>query len=453
MRRVARRFFVLAALLSEVARAQGIAVSGTVRDSIGGVPLGGAIVQLVADSANAMPRMAVADSSGRYRIDGVPRGRYIISFLHPLLDSLTLEPVLHSLAVAGDRAVAYDLGTPSGSRLRNVFCASSPGGAVVGVVRDAKDGQPLTNVSVVAEWIDMVIARGGVTSRPSSRVATTNANGWFALCGVPGPGNISLHARRNTDSTDRVDLSVPAGLFARRDLFVGASKGNGTLRGRIVNRKGDALAGAIVTVAPEGRTRSNADGDWILEGLPLGTRILDVRAIGFFPERRPVDIVEAATLVRVQMATFESVLDTMRVRVSALRGADEGGFEQRRRSSGSGRFLTEQDIRRRAPTEISDIFKSIPGVYHTPNGLDSSITMRSAFGSFAGGDGRCYPNVFIDGNSIPAMVSDLDGWLRPTDISSIEVYPDAPPPQFQVALSGCGSVVIWTKRRASRGRG
>jgi hypothetical protein len=44
----------------------------------------------------------------------------------------------------------------------------------------------------------------------------------------------------------------------------------------------------------------------------------------------------------------------------------------------------------------------------------------------------------------------LDGWLRPTDISSIEVYPDAPPPQFQVALSGCGSVVIWTKRRASR---
>jgi hypothetical protein len=447
MRRMVRSLFVVAAaLLSDIAQAQRITVSGAVRDSISGVPLGGAIVQLVADSANAIPRMALSDSTGRYRIDDVGPGRYIISFLHPLLDSLTVEPILHSLAVAGDRSVTYNLATPAGPRLRNVFCGSTPGGALVGVVRDSRGGAPLAGASVTAEWVDLIIARGGMTNSPSSRVATTNANGWFALCGVPGPGNLSVHASRGADSTDRIDVSVPSGLFARRELYLGASPGNGILRGRVVNAEGAALGGAIVSVARGSRTRTDGNGEWSLEGVPFGTRILDVRAIGFYPDRRAVDVLPSTPSVLVRMATFESVLDTMKISASMLRGADEGGFEQRRRSSGSGRFLTEQDIRRRSPTEVSDIFKSVPGLYH----VGDTIKMRSAFGSFGGGEGRCYPNVFIDGNSIPATVSDLDGWLRPTDISSIEVYPDAPPPQFQVALSGCGSVVIWTKRRASR---
>jgi len=269
---------VAAALLSRVAQGQGVSVSGTVRDSIGGAPLGGAIVQLVADSAGAIPRMAVTDSIGRYRIDGVTRGRYIISFLHPLLDSLTLEPILHSLEIAGDQSLAYNLGTPSGARLRNVFCAAKSGGALVGVVRDANTGQAQSAVSVVAEWVDLVIARGTMTNQPASRVATTNANGWFALCGVPGPGNLSVQAHRLADSTDRIDVSVPGSLFARQDLYVGASRGDGTLRGRVVNEKGGPLAGAIVSAGSVARTRSSADGEWTLAGLPRGTRILDVRA-------------------------------------------------------------------------------------------------------------------------------------------------------------------------------
>jgi hypothetical protein len=446
MRRSVRSLFVIAAMiLSGIAQAQAqsVSVSGTVRDSISGAPLGGAIIQLVADSANAIPRMAVSDSAGGYRIEGVPRGRYIVSFLHPLLDSLTLEPILHSLVVAGDRDVAYALSTPGGLRLRNVFCRSTQGGALVGVVRDSKDGQPLGGASVTAEWVDLVIARGGMANRPSSRVATTNASGWFALCGVPGPGNLSIHASRGADSTDRIDVSVPPGLFVRRELYLGASRGSGTFRGRVVNADGAALGGAIVSVARGSRTRTDANGEWSLDGVPFGTRILEVRAIGYYPDRRPVDVLPHTPSVLVRMATFESVLDTMRTTASMFRGVDEGGFEQRRRSSGSGRFLTEQDIRRRAPTEISDIFKSVSGLYHE----GESIRMRSAFGSFNGGEGRCFPNVFVDGNSIPVAVSDLDGWLRPTDISSIEVYPDAPPPQFQVALSGCGSIVIWTKRK------
>ena len=41
---------------------------------------------------------------------------------------------------------------------------------------------------------------------------------------------------------------------------------------------------------------------------------------------------------------------------------------------------------------------------------------------------------------------DLDTWMRPADVIGIEVYTgDTAPIEFQQALSGCGSVLIWTK--------
>ena len=59
-------------------------------------------------------------------------------------------------------------------------------------------------------------------------------------------------------------------------------------------------------------------------------------------------------------------------------------------------------------------------------------------------------NVFVDG----AYVSDamgpggLDSTIFPNDILGIEVYLGFAnvPPKFQRTTSGCGTVLIWTKR-------
>jgi len=41
---------------------------------------------------------------------------------------------------------------------------------------------------------------------------------------------------------------------------------------------------------------------------------------------------------------------------------------------------------------------------------------------------------------------DVDTWVRPNEIAGIEVYTgDMVPIEFQRGLSGCGSIVIWTK--------
>jgi hypothetical protein len=176
--------------------------------------------------------------------------------------------------------------------------------------------------------------------------------------------------------------------------------------------------------------------------------MLEVRAIGFYPDRRAVDVVPEALQIRVQLETFENVLDTVRVRASTTRAADAGGFETRRKSLGTGKFLTEDDIARRNPIETSDLFRAVTGVRND----GAAITMRGAFDD-------CSPTVFVDGALLPAAMvgspptpristDDIDGWVRPKDIVGIEIYHDAPPAQFQVGMSGCGSIVIWTRRRA-----
>ena len=114
-----------------------------------------------------------------------------------------------------------------------------------------------------------------------------------------------------------------------------------------------------------------------------------------------------------------------------------------------GRFLSEADIARRNPIETSDLFRSVSGVY-----VGDDIKMRGAFASAQeGSNGECTPNVFLDGMRMPTVsvltATELDSWVNPARISAVEIYPDAPPPQFHVALSGCGSIVIWTKRVAT----
>jgi hypothetical protein len=94
-----------------------------VLDSLQGAPLARALVQLVATDAPAPFGVTVeTDSLGRYRITGVPVGRYTVGFHHPRLDSLGLEPPLHGVEVGSISDVRADLAIPSAKRLRATVC-------------------------------------------------------------------------------------------------------------------------------------------------------------------------------------------------------------------------------------------------------------------------------------------------------------------------------------------
>jgi hypothetical protein len=448
-------------------RAAGVVVSGTVRDSIARTPLAGAIVQLVArDGRSLDARTTVSDARGEFAFDRVSPGRYAIGFFHPMLDSLGLESAARELTVDGRRVVRADLAIPPPARLRAAICGPKPSSAsdalVLGFVHDARDGTPVAGATVTGEWLEIAIARGKLGSRVPRLVATTSDRGWFALCDVPSPGTILLTARRGADSTDVLELSVPANGLLRRELYVGSARmvtgvdtamnathpvraGDGHLSGVVLATvDGRPVAGAVVAMAEGPETRTNELGEWTLTDAPAGSRMLEVRALGYYPERRAVDVLDGAAPVRVSLSTMRAVLDTVKVKATRLSDRQQAEFDQRRRS-GFGRYLTAEEIAQRRPAYTSELFRALPGVRFDRTNVNGelgtpSITMRAGVG------GYCQPAIYVDGHYLFELTADeLDAFVQPSEIVGIEVYSGATaPPQFQAGLNGCGSIVIWT---------
>lgn len=461
----------LAFALATAATRDGVntTVSGVVHDSIARRPLSGALVQLVADdSAAIFGQTVVSDSLGHFQFPDVPRGHYLLGFFHPMLDSLGLEPMLRAVAVTGEPTVRADLAIPSAAKLRTAICGppSNPnsGAVVVGVVRNAHDLEPAAGVTVTGEWAELVVGKGLLQRRIPRRTMVTQANGWFALCGVPSPGTTTLMATRGADSTAAIEVDVSADGFLRRELWLGRlDPREGTLTGTVSSANGrKPLGGAQVGIAGGPQTRTNERGEWTLSALPTGTRMLDVRAVGHYSERRAVDVVTGAVPVVVALATLKSVLDTMKVTASRLVNLNLVGFHERRKS-GLGRFVTPADIARRQPITTSELFRAIPGVYieivkdadtlsffsdrseaaTDTLGIrrDMKIVMRGTFSE------RCIPAVYVNGTlAFDLAAADLDALMRPTDIAGIEIYSATQTPaQFQPGMTRCGSIVFWTK--------
>ena len=462
-----------AALLARPALGQapaGTTVSGVVRDGLSHAPLPGATVQLVsATDALGGTRSAVSDSLGGFTFTGIADGRYTLGFLHPMLDSLGIEPPQRAVQVERGRPVRLDVASPSAAQIRAELCgpASADSGAVVmGVVRGAADGAPVAGASVAGVWSELTLGRGGMVPTTRRIVATTAADGLFALCNVPRGGLMAVGASRGADSTDMIDLEVPAEGFLHRALYVGAATavatpavattaapadsaalarprrtGEGMLRGTVVATAGGrVLEGALVSIAGGAQTRTDATGAWTLANVPYGTRLLEVRAVGFFPERRPVDVVQGAAPLRVSLQTMQAVLDA--VKVTARYSEGLAGFEQRRRS-GPGRYLTSEDVAKRLVIQTSDLFKNMSGVRLEGD----AIVMRGPFGD-------CTPGFFIDGHYFDTLDRlEFDNFAAPDRIRGIEIYTVASVPAQFRRLPGaaggdaapCGSIVIWTR--------
>ncbi|MEP6621319.1 MAG: carboxypeptidase regulatory-like domain-containing protein [bacterium] len=467
--------FVAAQTSDTARRPTGATVSGVVHDSIARAPLAGAIVQIVAtDDVARFGRTAVSDSLGRFTLGHVPSGRYTVGFFHPLLDSLGVEPPLREVRVDSLGPVNTNLAIPSPVQLRAAICGMSSvadsSAVLVGVVRDARTGAPVSGVMVTGEWLELSFRRSGLERHVPRLTTTTADNGWFAMCRVPKPGTMHLTASRGADSTDVIEVLVPPDGFLRRDLYLGSSRviashdsappgwasllpprlrvGDGRLTGTVITAAdGRPLPGAQVSIAGGPQTRANERGEWALTDAPTGTRMLDVRAVGYYPEHRRVDVVVDAQPVFLTLSTVKAVLDTVRITAERLKNRNDSGFEERRRK-GAGYFITDKDITQRQPVVLSEVFRMVPGVrLDDASVLDRRFRMRGPFG-------ECMPNIHLDGLPLGDHLTadELDTWARPADIKGIEVYSEATVPvQFHIGksdplnLTTCGTIVIWTK--------
>lgn len=459
-----------AAQVTDTAAARaGATIDGRVVDSLAHGPLAGATVQIAsADGASRFSRSAVSDSAGHFELGGVPDGRYLLGFFHPTLDSLGIEAPLHTVVVAGHQPVHADVAIPSAARLRAAICGARPdtaGAVIVGIVRDAADGMPVAAAQVAAQWIELAFTTKGLRRTAPRVVAASGANGWFAVCDVPRSGTTTLVATLGADSTARVDVEVPADGFARRELYVPRRQAAAATASRIAITGsaltavgGRPLAGAVVRIDGAGETRTNERGVWTVPQAALGTRMLEIRAVGYYPVRRAVDVVPGAAPVRVTLVTLRSVLDTFLVTAKMAHQRERAGFAARQRST-AGRFFTASDIARLRPQTASKLFMNMPGVrigfatdtlatLATPyvpvdmmRDVDRRVLMRGILQQW------CAPAMFVDGVFLPELnADDLDALLEPEQLAGVEVYTRATaPPQFVRPLNECGAVVIWQK--------
>jgi hypothetical protein len=430
-------------------------LEGTVTDSVHSRPLAG--VRVVALGANARPDsrgVASTDSLGRYRIDSLRPGRYLVGLESPLLDSLEITLAPREVAVAQGAVATIDLALPPAAKLRSAVCsgATLPAdrGALYGHVVDAATEAPLAGAVVTVVWREISVDRK--TLRADSDLRTTSvtadSTGWYRVCGVPTLTWLSLQLRQGERSGAAIRTVVDDSLgiairhlsldqtgqvadAATDSLTPNASAASGTARlaGVIRGPAGQTLPSAEVRVlGTTAVVRSDASGRYSLGDLPAGTQVLAVRRVGYSPTEAAFELRSNATVdgdVRLERVVM---LDS--IRIVALRSRYPA-FEQRRKMSPFGRFIGPDEMAwyQRYP-QMSDVIRML-GFRVDGDGMFAQAISRP--GPFSQ---QCEMNIIING----AEHQPING-VNPINVGAIAV--GSGPGGYD---SRCGVVEIWTKR-------
>ncbi len=445
---------------------------GRVIDSTRNVPLVDAVVQLVSAADPLKSRSAVSGSDGVFSFDSVRADTYLLGFVHPRQSALGVAPLLYRVDISSGAPVTAALFIPSVSTIIAGRCgveaSDSSMGMFTGAVRSAIDGEPMPRAVVRAQWSDVTVGRQSLEVRKPLVRQAANDNGEFAICGLPLRGSVAVRAWSGGDTSGVVDVELSADRLMTRDLFVGPAggiasasatdstgaagprarnrTGTGVARGFVRRANGTPIIGATVSVVgADVEAVTGATGEYAFRTLPLGTYMLEARAIGLLPTRIAADIrADAPPDADFALESAGQFLDTVRVRSQVSVDGDRSGFE-RRRERGGGYYVDAKALDRRQPAVVTDVLRTMPGLQIRP-GRGGPVVTGSA------SSGACTPTFFVDGMLFPVDGS-IDNILPASDIKAVEVYTRSAsaPVEFLTRSdtrgSPCAVIVLWTGRR------
>ncbi len=445
-------------------------VVGIVWDSVGMRPLTDATVRIVRADDPSIGRTATSNVNGRFRFDTLPAGVWIASFLHPVLDSLRLEPGIARIEITEPGEIELPLSIPSPRTLVTLSCRARLAadlGAIVGDLRRADDDAPLVGASVFVEWPEWTLRNRRMVTEMRKVVARSDSTGHYALCGVPTASSLRSFAWTSTDTSGAVEIAVPDHGFALQDFAIGSvervtvrldsvtgpaattteRRGRATVRGFVRTLDGRPLANALVRVLGSGsQVRTNAEGVFTIANAAPGTQSVEARAIGYAPYRLSLRLRDGeVTPAILRLAVQRVQLDTVRV-VAGKKIVPEVLAIERRMRTGVGRILDANTILERSTLFVADALRNIPGVSVVGAGYGQKVFMRSPFNG-----AECLANIVIDGLAIQAATKGefvLDDYVSRANVAAIEVYArsNLVPPEFLTSAGGCGVVAVWTKQ-------
>jgi hypothetical protein len=444
-----------------VVSAEAQSLSGVLRDSLlYDGPLPNATIWI-----EGSQRQARTDLLGRFRFDSLPAGTYRLSFTHPAFDQAGVGAPRWRVDLPAQGLQGVLLATPAPDSRYGRACPTPRGesqGYLVGTVRDAAADTGLGGAVVNAMWAQVSVSRttGVQTLRKNAR-AETDAHGLFVLCGVPNDGDVTAWATFGTASTGLVTVSLNRRPLAAREFLVAkplpptaTAADSATLAARldgvVKNIDGEPIPDARVYVRGSrviGKT--TASGAFALNGLPGGTQVLEVTALGYQPGRQNVDL-KPGDGRRAEIVLGKSVQRLQPLEVVGKMGSEQQSFLDRAKR-GFGYFITQEDIEKRNPIIFEDIIRGVPGMQVVP--VDQGYRITSSRGQ---SDllGDCTPAYFVDGSPFYVDGSNGDPFpVAPSEIMGIEVYAGTAgvPVEFQRGQNGgCGVIVVWTKRGGPR---
>jgi len=457
VRRTAARPTLLIACAAVVvaarAGAQGSALlRGVVYDSlISAAPLEGAEVWI--EGTN---RTARTDAAGRFELAALAAGRYRLTFDHPLLDStgLAAPPVVVDVAAGG--ATAITLATPGPVTAHRTLCPHDPWhqktGAILGLVRDAADSRPLPDIMVTAHWTIYVLGTGSVRAEPGTAAARSDRSGRVLLCNVPTDVAVVLQGRAGEGPAGMVLVDLAGRAFGRAALDLAMAGATGAVTGVVRKRNGSVIPGAtVVAIGTDSRTQADELGGFTLRGVLAGPHIIEAHAIGYPPGRTQATVRPGLTQrLEIFMGDSIAVLDPVTVEGRFEPYLARVGFERRRKSA-QAHFLDTTDIKSSGAVQFEEVFRMVPGARLLPNGSSYLVELQRGQGQILNPAlaNYCPPSYYIDGVYFPLPPIQTPSLpLVPEEVLAIEVYSNtfSAPPQYQRLDSGCGVILIWTKR-------
>lgn len=493
----------------EITRAE---MSGRVVLDAGRATLGGVVWDSLAASPGDGVPVSVSgtgladttDARGRFRIPGVPEGRFEVVARDRKLLRLGLDPPARTVQVSSGEQTDIELALPGPAGLARRLCGDgrSGPGLVVGRVVGGEGG-PVPGARVAAVWQPSESTRRGDGDGGETHVhreTRADSSGTYALCGVPPERSVVLRAERGQAVSPTREVRVPTIGFARRQLRLAATDGLDDWARRIQREGGDALRQGggkpdrvarlpddgppatligTVTAAGDGRPLPSAEvvvdddrlavtdeeGRFRLDSLAPGRHSVRVEYVGFDSRQATVQV-PAGDTVRptLRMETDPVPLPGVRVEMAGRgRGAQKLSGFWRRKKQRIGHFITPEEIEQTPGGELREVFRQVPTLAVTPCPGPLGVTTpdchivaptRTQRGSLEGHT-DCDVALYLDGIQVPA-VRRADGRivgsfltdLPREDVAAIEVYSSAAeaPARFRGTQTGrCGVVVVWTE--------
>lgn len=272
------------------------------------------------------------------------RVRAIVDSVRELVfDSLAMEPLAGALVVAnpggattttdslGRFALFGDSVVRQFTVYHEVLDQIGLGALMVARSADLRREVTISTPSLPTLWPKPDYATGGPALR--AQEALTDSIGNFLMCGIEEFVEISFLALSSELRSSVITIPPDVRSVRRVDLVLGGEGETGRVRGVVRNRDGTPLQG--IQLAIDGADEpliSVSSGGFEFPRVPTGSRMLDIRAVGYQPVGQLVDVIagenEPLSIPFDRIVQLEGVTITER----ATTRLDRSEFELRRRA-------------------------------------------------------------------------------------------------------------------------